>query len=443
MELVSTLAPLVSLGGFLLFGLFAFVSIKWILSLRRVVSTNQVHIIQKGKKTISYGKDHSDNGNVYYEWPVWLPLFGVTKTMLPISVFNIDLIHYDAYDQDRVPFLTDVKAFFRINDSSTAAARVSSFEELEEQLTGIVQGAVRSMLAKAKLEEIMSERSVYGQRFTDEVTPHLKEWGVIPVRNIELMDIRDAKDSQVIHNIMAKKKSHIESESRIEVAKNNQMAEQAEIDAQRQVDLQKQEAEQVVGLRKATVTREVGIANEIAQQEIKEQSKTTKEKDMAVIRVQSVKQAEIDLDVNVVKARQDKETTVIVAEGVLEQQKRKAEGIKVEGEAKAAAEQAILMAPVEAQIALAKEIGGNDGYQKYLLGERQISASKDVGIAQAKALELAEVKVIANTGNPTEGISNVMDLFTSKGGTHLGAMLEGIVQSPTGKAVIERITPKG
>ena len=59
--------------------------VRKVLTLRRVVSTNEVHIVQTAKKTASYGKD-SGNGNTYYEWPSWLPKFGVTKSVLPLSV---------------------------------------------------------------------------------------------------------------------------------------------------------------------------------------------------------------------------------------------------------------------------------------------------------------------------------------------------------------------
>ena len=46
----------------------------YILSLRVVVPTNEVHIVQRGNKTISYGKVTKDgedniNGNVYYRFP--------------------------------------------------------------------------------------------------------------------------------------------------------------------------------------------------------------------------------------------------------------------------------------------------------------------------------------------------------------------------------------
>lgn len=58
--------------------------------LRRVVSTNEVHIVQSRKSTISYGKD-MESGNTYYEWPQWLPFLGISKIILPVSVFDLNL----------------------------------------------------------------------------------------------------------------------------------------------------------------------------------------------------------------------------------------------------------------------------------------------------------------------------------------------------------------
>ena len=44
---------------------------------RRIVETNEVHIVQSARKTTSYGKD-TGNGNSYYEFPSWVPALGVT-----------------------------------------------------------------------------------------------------------------------------------------------------------------------------------------------------------------------------------------------------------------------------------------------------------------------------------------------------------------------------
>jgi len=437
------------------------------LFLRRVVPTNEVHIIQSGKSTVSYGKDH-DAGNTYYEWPSWIPKIGIVKIILPVSVFDEDLASYEAYDKGRLPFVVDIKAFFRITDSNVAAQRVSSFDELRNQLRAILQGAVRTILASADIEEIMQGRSQFGEMFTKEVEAQLRNWGVSTVKNIELMDIRDSSDSNVIKNIMEKKKSLIEMQSRIEVAENMKRASIAEIEAKRETDIQEQDALQKVGARTAEKEKEVGIANELAQQSIKEQAKATAEKELAITKVTQVTQAEIAKDVQIVKANQDKETaainkemaiikasqeketnvlvaegekatTILIAEGNLESKKRESEGIAVEGTAKAEAEKAMQLAPVQAQIVLAKEIGNNDGYQKYLVTIEQVKATQAVGIEQAKALAQADLKVIANAGSVENGMKGIMDIFSSTGGTNIGAMLEGLAQTEQGKAILKKV----
>lgn len=420
----------------------------WVLSLRRVVSTNEVHIIQSSKTTVSYGKDQVD-GNTYYEWPSWIPVIGIQVIKLPVSVFSLRLRDYEAYDNGRLPFVLDLEAFFRIENSNISAQRVFSFQELNAQLTSILQGAARTILASKTIEEIMQGRSEFGDAFTKEVNEQLKAWGVTTVKNIELMDIRDSRDSQVIQNIMEKKKSEIEKESRIAVAANKKAAQNAEIDAQREVEINQQLAAEQVGIKTAEKDKAVGIANEMSQQEIKAQQKITAEKAMEVARVENVKAAEIAKDVNIVQAEERKQTdvisaegqkqkTVLIAEGNLEAQKREAEAIQVKGQATAEAEKALQLAPVEAQIVLAKEIGENQSYQQYLITIRQVEANQAIGVEQARSLEKADIKVIANSGSVTGGISSLGDLFTSQGGQNVGAALEGLAQTGAGKALIDK-----
>ena len=435
------------------------VSAVWIVNLRRVVSTNEVHIIQSASKTVSYGKDQVD-GNTYYEWPAWIPIIGIQVIKLPVSVFSLRLKDYEAYDNGRLPFVLDLEAFFRIENSNIAAQRVFSFSELSSQLTSILQGAARTILASKTIEEIMQGRSEFGDAFTKEVNEQLKAWGVTTVKNIELMDIRDSRESQVIQNIMDKKKSEIEKESRIVVAANKKAAQNAEIDAQREVEINRQLAAEQVGIKTAEKDKAVGIANEKAQQDIKSQQKITTEKAMDVARVENVKAAEIAKDVNIVQAEERKQTDVIsaegqkqkdviqaegqkqkttlIAEGNLEAQKREAEGLLVNGQAKAEAEKLMQMAPVEAQIVLAKEIGENQSYQQYLITIRQVEANQAIGVEQARALDKADIKVIANSGTVTGGISSLGDLFTSQGGQNVGAALEGLANSEVGKQLLDK-----
>lgn len=442
-------ATIMTYAGFLIaLGVIAFIAIMIPICFRVVVPTNDVHIVQSGRATVSYGKDQSKN--IYYAWPSWVPVIGVSTIKLPVSVFKLELRDYAAYDKDRLPFMIDIISFFRISDSNVAAQRIESFNDLNEQLKGILQGAIRSILASSDINMILEARAEFGNRFTSEVNEQLKEWGVTSVKNIELMDIRDAEGSKVISNIMAMKKSAVEAQSRVEVAKNMNTAQTAEIENQRDVDLRAQEALQQVNVQTAQQVQATEVAKEQAKQIVAEQQKITAEKNMAVAEVNQVRAAEIAKSVEVVAAEQKKQVsiveaeghkqqTVLVAQGDLESTKLTAEGIQLTGNAKAEAEKAMQLAPVQAQIALAKEIGENAGYQKYLLTIREIEKDEKVGIEQAAALEKAEVKVIANTGSATSGLKSAMDLFTPAGGTNLGAAVEAFIQTPAGGKLMDSL----
>lgn len=432
---ITTIIPIILSVVAVFFGMGI---VKSILKLRRVVNTNEVHIVQSAKQTTSFGKD-TGHGNTYYEWPSWIPFIGVTKTVLPMSNFDVDLHAYESYDKGRLPFIVDVKAFFRIKDSNIAAQRVANFDELMGQLNAIVQGAVRSILASSDIEEIMQGRSTFGEQFTNEVKEQLAAWGCEAVKNIELMDIRDSAGSFVIKNIMEKKKSFIEMQSRQEVAVNSQKAQQTEIEAQREIDLQRQQAKQTVGLRTIEAEREVEMSRQEAAQALKEKEKITKEKEMAVVQVENVKKAEIQREMSLIKADEQKQVQILAAEADLEAKMREAKAIETEGQAKASAEKALQLAPVQAQIELAKEIGENKSYQTYLITLEQVKANRDVGIEQAKALHQSQIKVIANASSPQGGLNNIMDMFSSTGGTQIGAMIEGFAQTEVGEKVLNKI----
>lgn len=478
--LLCTTAGIVVLAALLIF---------YILGLRRIVPTNEVHIVQRNQQTLSYGKD-TMNGNVYYQIPAWIPKYGVVVSKLPSTIIDVTLDRYEAYDKDRLPFVVDIKAFFRISDFATAASRVFTVAELKDQLTSIVQGAARSILAKEYLEDIMSKRSEYGEEFTKEVSSQLKEWGVVAVKNIELMDIKDSHDEEVIANIMMKKKSAIEMERRTEVAKNLKLAQESEILAKQEIELKQQDANRVVGLRQAQVQQEVGIANEQQLQQVQAQAKITAEKEMEVKQVREVRAAEISkqaatvkaeeersvIEVNaqavVTKADADKKVAVLNAEAHKEQQilqaeankqqielqatadktrvelkadadlkaaKNAAQGIDAKGKAEANARELMEKAQVAGQIELSAKIGENKEYQDFVVRQRQVEAMEAIGVEQAKNLANAQIKIFANAGSVADGVSSAGKVLNPKTGLDLSSMLESFASTPVGEKITEKL----
>lgn len=433
----------------------------YIMSLRVVVPTNTTHIVQRGEKTTEYGNGR-EGGNVYYRWPEHIPVIGLRVREMPETIIQLNLKDYEAYDQHRLPFVVDVAAFFRVENAALVAQRVLNMDELKVQLTAILQGAIRSILAQYPLEKIMEERSIFSEHFTTEVAGQLKEWGVVTTKPIELMDLRDAKGDRVIANIMAKEQSRIEKESRVVVAANNQEAQLKEIDAQRNVELQKQEAQQQVGIRNAQREQQVGVAAEVAKQEVIQQARTTTEREMEVKRVSETKAAEIAKAVASVKAQQNQEVQTIQAEtdkkvqitqadarkqafiteaeGKKESALLEATGIKSIGEANAAAQEALLMAPVNAQIAQAREIGQNQEYQQYLITIRQIEAQQAIGMESAGALKGADLKIIANSNDIQGGMTKLLDIASPAGGANLAGMMANLAQTEEGQALVNKLT---
>jgi len=72
---------------------------------------------------------------VYLDWPAWVPMVGIYVQKLPLSIFDIKLEGYQAYDTGKVPFQVDVTAFFVIKDPVTAAQKIYTIEELQNQLS--------------------------------------------------------------------------------------------------------------------------------------------------------------------------------------------------------------------------------------------------------------------------------------------------------------------
>lgn len=430
------LMDMIIYGGILAGAIVGF-SLFLAMCFRVVVPTNEVHIVQSGSETKSFGKD-TTNGNTYFLWPSWIPFIGITVTVFPTSVFELTLDSYQAYDLDRLPFNVDVTAFFRVDDSNLAAQRVAGFEELEKQLESIVQGAIRVIMASNKLEDIMQGRSKFGDEFTDEVREQLKSWGIAVVKNIEIMDIKDADGSSVIKNIMSKKISMIEMESRTEVAENKKKASMAEQEALRELEIQKQKIQEEIKLKQIDVERNTSIQEQEKQKVIAERQKELEEKTAETLKVKYVKAEEIKKETEVIKADAAKQTQIIKAQADLDTETLKARGVLENGKAKAEAEKLILMAPVEAQLTLAKEIGENTSYQSYLVQLEQIKATKEVGIAQAVVLEKAQIKLIANAGTPTEGLNKITDMFSSNGGMNLASMVEAFAQSENGEKIINK-----
>ncbi len=100
------------------------------------------------------------------------------------------------------------------------------------------------------------------------------------------------------------------------------------------------------------------------------------------------------------------------------------------------------LAPVIAQIELAREIWSNENYMNYLLGLKWIWAGEVVWVAKADALKEWDLKIIANgqwDGSVNGWLNSILDIFTGKGGASLATMLETLKNTPAGQELFDKL----
>ena len=174
--------------------------IGYIMTLRKVVATNEVHIVQSKNKTVVYGKN-TKTGNVYRAIPPWVPGFGVVVTQLPSTILNISFNDFVVRDSNLIPFVVNLRAYAVIEDYILAATRIFTINEVKEHLTGVLQSTVRKMFAKYTLMGILERRNSLGEELTEACKEEFKLWGTAPLGTIELVSIGDYKDYKIIQTI--------------------------------------------------------------------------------------------------------------------------------------------------------------------------------------------------------------------------------------------------
>lgn len=100
-------------------------------------------------------------------------------------------------------------------------------------------------------------------------------------------------------------------------------------------------------------------------------------------------------------------------------------------------------AEVAGDIQLAEKIGELKEYQDFIVRQKQVEALCEVGKEQARNLGNADIKIFANTGSVSEGVSNVSDIFSSNAGLKVGSLLESFVSTPMGAEIADKLLKTG
>ena len=450
---LGNILPILAIVGILIF-------LYIITQLRKVVATNEVHIVQKWSSSIAHWKDF-EWWNVYLDWPSWVPMVWIAVQKLPLSIFDIRLEWYKAYDAWKVPFQVDVTAFFNIKDPVVAAQKIYTIQELQEQLWETLKWVIRKTLASKDIIEIMESRTEIKQEFHSEILKEAGAWWV-ELKNVEFMDIRDADWSEVVTNIMNKKRSQIESESQIEVAENEKRAiierenksaearakaaeakskaDSSEFNSKKESELIRIENDKLIQNQEIEKDRILALQREEAKQKLYEATKITREKELSIQQLEEEKRAEINKNIELIKAEEQKQKLLIEADARAKTKEMEAQADKIKVELAAQAEKIKIES---IWLAKAKEIDYMWTAQAknksemakalnefspeaiaYLIKELEAKISEVVDLEKAKSLSKADIKIISTWWNGSEWVNSFMELFSAKWWSNIWAMIE-------------------
>jgi flotillin len=271
------------------------------LMMYRIVSPSEAHVIVApwGKSIYSPDSNLTNSGN----WYLYIP-FLMQSRILDITIKEL-AVKQETYEKNQARYNVHSSVKYRIKDAKKAAETFNSDEDLSNMLQDIITAAVRAVTVKYDVIDARAFKKKMGEEVMNEIADDLAAWGV-EMTNFQLVDFQDTADSKIISNISLRREIDISSATRQE---NAEKLKQAAV----------KEAESMEVARKREIQRdeEIGKRQQQQFQTVFMAEKEAQEQKMSVIRVQTIKQAEIDKDKAVVFATQLRD-----AEEINKQQKK-------------------------------------------------------------------------------------------------------------------------
>jgi len=256
----------------------------------------------------------------------------------------------------------------------------------------VIVSSTNAVASQYDVVEMRSKKTEMSESILAEMKDDLEQWG-LQLISFQLIDFRDTADSTIISDISKRREVEIESRTREENAEKKKNAR-----------IKEAESEELAKTREIARDQKIAEKEENMKQKIAEQEKLAEEKRFEVVQVQEVRQAEIDKAKAIVKANQDKETETINKET----KQLEGEGDRLRAEEMAKGEAAPIrekgLAEAEAKMKLQAALNLFDEKAiMALTAEKIVEMQKEVGIAGAKALEKADLKVFSGGDGAKQG----------------------------------------
>lgn len=388
-------------------------------SMYRIVPPMQAHLVvtPRGRWVVSPDEKVADNGRrTYFAIPAVIPFVGRTVRKMDMTIKEI-IVQQETYEKGQARYNVKSSTKYRIKDVKRAAETFINDEDLESQLQEVINSSVRAITVRYDVVEARALKSKMSEEITKEMTDDLEKWG-LELITFQLVDFQDTEQSKIISDISKRREVEIQATTR------EQNAEKL-----KQARLKEAEADEAARQREIERDQRIGEQEQKKIQFIAEQEKAAETKKYAVLEVQTVRQAEIDKEQAIIKAKQEQATEEILKQKKLlegqgdrlraeEQAKGDAAPIREKGFAEAEAKEKL-------QAALNKF---KDEAIRALVAEQIVAMQKDVGIETARALSNADLKVFAGGKNAEQGFD-------------LGALIEAtkVSNNETAESIMNRI----
>lgn len=359
----------------------------------RVVPPTEAHLVVTPSTTMIASSDpllQKDCGSSYFAIPP-IPIIGRRVRVMDVTIKEISG-QMETYEKDQARYMVDYSVKYRIADVRKAADTFINDQELQKQANDQIISAVRAVTVKYSVVDARANKQKMAVEVRNEIQDDFANWGLNLVM-FSLVDFQDTETSTIISSLSKRREVEIETDTRQQNAEKFKNARFKEAEAEENAKKREIEKEQNIAAREQEKLMKVA-----------EQQRTATEKQLDVTWVQQVKTQEIERDRAIVEATQKKDV-----EEIIKQQKQlvgegdqKMKEAQAKGAAATTREEGYSQAAVLDKKQEALNKFGNDAIRA-LVAEKVVDMQQAVGVATAKALESADLKVFAGNSSGASG----------------------------------------
>jgi flotillin len=330
-------------------------------------------------------------------------------------------------------------------DSLTKYSRfllAQNFDDTDTLIRGIIEGETRSLSANLSIEDIFTGRAAFKSEVVGNVKAQLDQYG-LEIYNANIEELKDSDTSNYFRSLAQKIKAEAENKAKVEVAEQNKRgnigSKEREAETRQRVAAVEAETALVENTRRQEILKsEADLAKTKAEQDlVAQQARIKAEQEaeslrMGLLRDVEKRRAEMELEkqraAELVKATVEAETACKEAEGKAQSQRILAEALLFQKQKEAEGIQALLGAQAEGLQRLVASFGGDArALLSYTMLEKGLY--EKLAEANAKAIKDLNPKITVWTHDPATSMSAVQNL-----GKSLIPMLDTI-QDQTGYAL--------